>query len=286
MKIGFIGAGKVGTGLAISLSKNNYPIIGVYDAIKQAAEAFSQTINCEVMNNPQEVANNADLVFITTPDSYIEQVCSSVKWRSKQYVIHCSGANTVHLLKCAKEKGAFVGVFHPGLSFADTQKAANDIAGSTFDIEAEEPTLDVLKEIAATLGSYWVEISSEEKPVYHVAVECTSLFVMLLFRISADMMQAMGISEEQAVRAALPMIRGTANNIENLGTSQPLTGPADRGDTETIKKHIDGLLKIYPDALPLYRELVRQNITYAKKHEVVDDEMSDKLLHLINEYKG
>lgn len=287
MKLGFIGAGKVGTGLAIALSSKNYPVVGVYDTIRQSAENFAASVKgCKIMSTPQEVADNAEFVFITTPDAYIEQVCSSVKWQPKQYVVHCSGANTVQLLQSAKKAGAYVGVFHPGLTFADTKQAAKNIPGSTFDIESgDEILLNKFKEMAASLDSNWIVVKAEEKPVYHVAVEFTSLFVMLLFRMSADMMQAMGITEEEAVKAALPMIRGTANNIENNWTSQPLTGPADRGDVDTIRKHIDGLAKIYPKALPLYREMVRQNVSYAIRHKVIDSKKADEILSLVNNYK-
>lgn len=286
MNLGFIGAGKVGKGLAVGLGEKNYPVICVYDVLKDSAKNFAQDIaGCKIMDNPQEVANQAECVFITTPDAFIEQVCSSLKWRQGQKIIHCSGANTVHLLDSAKNYGAYTGVFHPGLTFADYKQAAKNIAGSTFDIEAEEPVLGTLKEMAEALESYWVIIKAEEKPAYHVAVEFTSLFVMLLFRMSADMMQVMGITKEQAIKAAHPMIRGTANNIEKLGISQPLTGPADRGDNDTIKKHIDGLINIYPDALPLYRELVRQNIKYAIKHNVINSKKANELKTIINDYK-
>ncbi|GAH48237.1 unnamed protein product, partial [marine sediment metagenome] len=42
-----------------------------------------------------------------------------------------------------------------------------------------------------------------------------------------------------------------------------LTGPIARGDTGTIKKHLDALQKMAPDVLSTYRELGRQTIPIA-----------------------
>ena len=107
---------------------------------------------------------------------------------------------------------------------------------------------------------------------------------MLLFRVAAKMMQTMDINTEQAVRMAVPMIRGISNIIENFGTSRPLTGPVDRRDSDTIKRHIDGVKRLFPTALPLYRELVRQNIPFAVEHGSIDQKKADELLSLINQY--
>ena len=285
MNLGFIGAGRVGTALAVRLSRKGYPVSAVYDLQEDAARAFADEIaDCTVMSQPQDVANSADFVFVSTPDALIEPVASSIKWETGQTVVHCSGANTVALLDTAKKAGALVGVFHPGQTFADTKQAIENMAGATFDIEAEEPLLTTFKKMAGDLDGYWIEVRAEDKAVYHVAVELTSLFVMLLFRTAVKMMKTMDITVEQAIRVALPMLRGTANIIETFGNSRPLTGPVDRGDDDTIKRHIDGLNRLCPGTLPLYRELVRQNIPFAVEHDSIDQEKSEALLALINEY--
>jgi predicted short-subunit dehydrogenase-like oxidoreductase (DUF2520 family) len=285
MKLGFIGAGKVGTALAVSLSRKGYPVVAIYDVKSEAAQYFAQEIkSCKIASKLQEVADAADLVFITTTDDLIAPVCSQLKWRAGQLAVHCSGANTIALLESARKQGALVGVFHPDLSFADKKQAIDSIRGATFDIEAREPVLSKFKELAGALDGHWIEIKAEDKPVFHVAVEFSSLFVMLLFKLAAKMEQAMDITTEQAVQVALPMIRATANIIETFGTSRPLTGPADRGDTETIKKHINGLRRLYPAVLPLYRELVRQNLTFSLEHKLIDQKKAEEIRTILDQY--
>ena len=284
-KLGFIGAGKVGTALAISLSGKGYPVVAVYDLNPEAADYFTQEIiGCKITNKTQDVANAADLVFITTVDDQINQIASDLKWRAGQMVVHCSGANSTALLETAKKQGALVGVFHPGNSFADRKQAIQNIAGNTFDIEAEEPLLSTFKELVAALDGYWIEVKASDRPIYHVAIEMPSLFTMLLARTAVKIFEAMNIEQKQALNVTVPLMRVAANIIESFGTSKALTGPVDRGDTETVKKHIDGLRRLCPSVLPLYRELALQNIPFAIEHRSIDQKKADELKAILEQY--
>ena len=285
IKLGFIGAGKVGTALAISLNNKGYPVMAVYDVYPESAEYFTQQISgCQIAGTFQDVADAADLVFITTIDDQINRVASEIKWRSGQMAVHCSGANSTALLEPAREQGALVGVFHPGNSFADKKQAINNIAGNTFDIEAEEPLLGKFKELVAALDGYWIEVKASDRPIYHVAIELPSLFTMLLAKTAVDMFATMDIEEEKALTLVTSLMRVALRIMETLGTSAALTGPVDRGDTETVKKHIDGLRRLCPWVVPLYQELARQNIPFAIKHGSIDQKKADELKAILEKY--
>jgi predicted short-subunit dehydrogenase-like oxidoreductase (DUF2520 family) len=286
IKLGFIGAGKVGTALAIRLHRKGYPVVAVHDTKPEAARHFVGAIEgCKTAGRTQEVADAADLVFITVVDDLIARTASGIKWRQEQMAVHCSGANSAALLDGAKEQGAIVGVFHPGQMFADKEQAVEAISGSTFDIEADEPLLGIFKELAAALDGYWIEVNAEQRAAYHVAIELPSVYLMLNYRLAVKVFQAMGISAEEATRVLLALIHATTRNIETFGTSKALTGPVDRGDTETVKRHIDGLQSVYPPVLPLYRELASQNIPFALEHESIDREKALELEDILRKYR-
>jgi len=284
-KLGFIGAGKVGTALAISLSKKGYPVVAVYDIYPESAEYFAREISgSKVAATTQDVADAADLVFISTIDDQINRVASEIKWRSGQMVVHCSGANSSALLEPAREQGAVVGVFHPGNSFADKKQAISNMAGNTFDIEAEEPLLSKFKEMVDALDGNWIVVKASDRPIYHVAIEMPTLFTLLLARTSVKMFEAMGIEQEKALDVIASLMRVAVRIIETLGTSTALTGPVDRGDTETVKKHIDGLRRVCPWVEPLYRELAEQNIPFAIEHGSIDQKKADELKAILEKY--
>ena len=66
--IGFIGAGTVGTALAVRLSEKGYPVTAVASRTLASANRLAGMVhNCQVQDSPQEVAEAAEMVFITTP---------------------------------------------------------------------------------------------------------------------------------------------------------------------------------------------------------------------------
>ena len=77
LKVGFIGAGTVGTALAVRLSQQGYPVVTVASQRRASAEGFTRAVGSAAITDSQGVADSAELVFITTPDGAIPTVASS-----------------------------------------------------------------------------------------------------------------------------------------------------------------------------------------------------------------
>jgi predicted short-subunit dehydrogenase-like oxidoreductase (DUF2520 family) len=263
MKIGFIGAGTVGTALAVLLSRHGYRVVAVASRSQASAEKLAGNINdCRVVSS-QEVANASDLIFITTPDDVIATVVSQVKWSGRNGVVHCSGADSTDILEPARKSMAMVGGFHPLQTFASVRQAIENIPGSTFALEAEEPLLTTLKDMATALGGRSIRLKADDKVAYHAAAVFASNYLVSLVKMSTDLWQTFAIPTDQATRALLPLIRGTLHNIETIGIPQCLTGPIARGDTGTVNKHLKTLREKAPSLLFPYKELGLQTIPIA-----------------------
>ena len=165
----------------------------------------------------------------------------------------------------------------PLQTLANVQQAISNIPGSTFAIEAAEPLLTTLKEMAEALHCRWIELKAEDKVIYHAAAVIASNYLVTLVKLADDLWETFGIPREQATRALLPLLKGTLNNIENVGIPQALTGPIARGDIETVKKHLAALQKEAPDALSTYCELGLQTIPIAQAKGKIDEEKADEL---------
>ncbi len=284
LKLGFIGAGTVGTALAIRLNDRGYQVVAVSSRSQSSAEKLAQAINgCRAVNTSQAVADAADLIFITTPDGAIAPVASEVKWHAEQNVVHCSGADSTDILKPARKSGAQVGAFHPLQTFASVKQAIDNISGSTFAIEAEEPLLTSLKDMTTALNGHWIELKAGDKVVYHAAAVIACNYLVTLVKLATDLWQTFGVPTQQASQTLLPLLRGTINNIENVGIPQCLTGPIARGDTGTIKKHLNALQKIAPAVLSTYRELGRQTIPVALAKGRINEQQAQELQALLRE---
>lgn len=280
LKLGFIGAGTVGTALAVLLSRKGYPVAGVYDISSEFSERLAALVTgCIVMQSSQQVADAADLIFITTTDDVIEQVASHVKWAASKNVVHCSGSNSVAILENAKKLGAKVGGFHPLQTFASVQQAIENMPGSTFTIETDEPLLAILQEVAFNLDGNWIKLNAGDKVAYHAAAVFASNYLVTLVKMATDLWQTFSIPPEQSVKALIPLIRGTLHNIETIGLPNCLTGPIARNDVDTIRKHLAEIRDKTPELLFPYKELGLQTISIAEakgklnKKQVRDLEM-------------
>jgi predicted short-subunit dehydrogenase-like oxidoreductase (DUF2520 family) len=278
LKLGFIGAGTVGTSLAVRLNQSGYPVVAVASRTQASAQKLSDAVGyCPVFDSNQAAADHAELIFITTPDDAIAPVAKEIKWHPGQSVVHCSGADSVDILEPAKKAGAEVGAFHPLQTFASLKQAIDNMPGSTFGLEAEEPLLTTLKEMAAALGGNWVVLKASDKVLYHTSAVIACNYLVTLVKMAGDLWQSFGVSPPQATKALLPLLRGTLHNIETIGIPNCLTGPIARGDIGTINKHLDALSQTAPHLLPTYRELGRQTVPIALAKGKIDQSQAKEL---------
>ena len=104
--VGFIGAGVTGTALASQLYHCGYHISAVYSRSPSSSMRLASRVQgCAVYHNPQDVADHASIVFITTPDDIIQDIASGLKWHAGQIVVHCSGVHSIDILESAHNYG-------------------------------------------------------------------------------------------------------------------------------------------------------------------------------------
>ncbi len=278
VKLGFIGTGTVGTALAIRLNDRGYPVVAASSKNGISSKNLAQKIEgCEAADSNQAVADAAELVFITTPDGVIPQVAAEVQWHEGQNVVHCSGADSTETLKPARKLGSQVGAIHPLQTFASVDQAIENIPGSTFAVEAEEPLKKTLRDITAALNGDFIELKAEDKVLYHAAAVIACNYLVTLVKLATDLWQTFDVPTNQAAKALLPLLQGTLNNIENVGIPGCLTGPLARGDTGTISKHIEAMKKTAPAVLSTYLELGRQTVPIALAKGKITEEQAREL---------
>jgi len=283
LRTGFVGAGTTGTALAVRLSQKGWSVVGVSSRTLSSAQRLARRVSdCRVCDTAQELADVAEMIFITTPDDVIAQVCSEVRWHRGQSVLHCSGAHSVDILEPAKKRGAAVGSFHPLQTFADVDWAVANLPGSAFALEAGEPLLSTLKELTHLLNGHWVQLKPGDKVLYHAAAVFACNYLVTLLALALDLWKDFGVSSKEATRALLPLLRGTLNNIDNIGLPNCLTGPVARGDLHTIEKHLSALDAKDSSLLTTYKELGLQTIPIALAKGKVNEQKAEEMKTLLS----
>ncbi len=284
--IGFIGAGTVATALAVRLSERGYNIRAVSSRSRESAEKLARRIsNCRAAESNQNVASLTDLVFIAPPDDVIASVVDSVAWRQEQSVIHCNGAASLDILERARIAGAQVGCFHPLQAFASLKEALENLPGSTFGIEAEDPLYSILVQMATDLEGTSIRLTAGAKVLYHAAAVIISNYTVTLMNLATSLWEAFGVPAEEATAALLPLLRGTVNNIAKVGLPHCLTGPIARGDIGTLRKHLLALEEA-PGILRAYCQMGLQTIPLALAKGTVHEEAAEEMKAVLESKKG
>ncbi len=281
--IGIIGAGMTGTALAVRLWQRGYPIIAVSSRSVESARRLSSSVSgCTVCDGAQQVADLAQVVFITTPDDVIPDIAAGVRWRPGQIAVHCSGVHSIDILEMASRRGAHACCLHPLQTFAGIEEAINNISGSTFALEGDEKGLAVAREMAQALEGNIILLKAGDKVKYHIAAVTLSNYLVALMKTSADLWQSFGIPQEEAVKALLPLLKGTVRNIEQVGIPGCLTGPIARGDVETVRKHVNTLATEQPDRMGIYCMMGLKTLEIAQAKGRISLETADEIRALLN----
>lgn len=268
LKIGFIGAGKVGSNLGIYFKNLNEEIVGYYSSKYQDALDASNLTNSVAFLESEELVDASNLVFITVNDDSIEVVANlisemDVDFKEKIF-IHTSGAHSNEVLNSLEKKGGRTVSLHPIQSFSNDENIQNDLKNTVFSLDNE--IVEIINILNKGKNEY-ITIDKKDKGKYHMASVIASNFLVATVDYALDIFKEIGIDKEIGLKALSPLIRGTTQNILELGTDDALSGPILRGDCKTVKLHLEALKdtseKENYSIENLYAELARKNLDIA-----------------------
>src|SRR3989454_11921794 len=279
--LGFIGAGRVGTGLASGFGRAGVNVVAIASRKIASAQKLAKRVRGARACMPQEVADRADIVFLTVPDDAIEGLASSLRWRKGAACVHCSGAAELDELRKAVADGALAGGFHPLHMFGEVGESAGTLAGCAIALAGPDTLVERLERLARVLDAKPLRLPEGGRALYHGAANFSGAFVIALIQETVLLWGKLGIAEADALAALLPLVRGTADNVEKLGAAGGLGSAIARGDAGTIRRHLDVLAKEAPDSLELYRILSLRSIPLALAKGTLKPEVAKEITALL-----
>jgi len=267
-RVSIVGAGRLGTALAVALAQQGYAIESLVARRAQKARKAATLLDA----TPQLLAAKqllslrpADVVLITVPDDQIASVAAELsRVEFQATALHTSGALASDVLAPLRQCGWHTGSIHPLISVSDS---ASSIAGAFWSVEGDAASLRIGKTLVRDLGGQSFSIRSKDKPLYHAAAVMVSGNVVALFDVGLEMLMECGLNRETARSILTPLIASTVRSLETKDPAHALTGTFSRGDVETVKRHLAALKgSELIDALELYRLLGRRSLKLTQKH--------------------
>jgi predicted short-subunit dehydrogenase-like oxidoreductase (DUF2520 family) len=231
----------------------------------------------------QDVADIADAVFITTPDGAIEPVAREISWRAGQAVVHCSGARPVSDLASAHESGARIGGVHPLQTFP-TPDSADLIPGASAAVGSDDPVLlDWLQKVVYVLEAKPFTIKEQHRAIYHASAVMACGLVSSLMGLAAEAWAVMGVSRADALRALRPLTAATVEAVGREGLPEAITGPAVRGDVETIRMHLEAMKSLPPKLSHAYTALNYDAMSLFEERDGLSAEAGAEIKELLRQ---
>jgi predicted short-subunit dehydrogenase-like oxidoreductase (DUF2520 family) len=187
-------------------------------------------------------AQGTTAVFLAVPDEALPEVSMALAAQGKAppgcAVFHLSGAQSTDPLAPLVEKGYVVGSLHPLQSLADPVMGAAQLRDVYFAVSGDPAAVSAARRILDPLGAFLISVPVSRRPLYHAAAVFASNYLAGLVGAAGRLMAQAGVPEEDALRAILPLARGSLENLDRLGPVRALTGPVSRGDVETVGLHL------------------------------------------------
>lgn len=243
MKIGFIGAGRVGCSMGKYLSGHGISISGYYSRSKEAAAWAAAFTGSECYEEMRECVQQSDILCLSVPDDAIEEVWREVRAYklTDKIICHFSGLLTSEIFVNLRLKGAYGASLHPMFAFNDKERTFEQLEGVGFTIEGDRKGLQMLRGILEEAGNPVIEIEARKKATYHAAASLLSNHVAAVLACGYELLEQAGFDEVQARAFSKELVIGNVSHIVEQGPVAALTGPIERNDVGTVQKHLQVL---------------------------------------------
>ena len=284
--IAIVGAGAVGRAVGRLLCEAGYPIAAVAsrsrDSVRAAIGFIGQGTEAD---SPADAARRAEVTLISTPDGAIQAVCGEIAregaFRTGVKVFHFSGAMESSILNDARACGAHVAALHPLQSFPSAEEAVKRLKGTVFTFEGDKDAEPFARAMAEAMGADMISIEASAKALYHAACCVLSNYAVSVADLGFALLERAGIPRGDAMRACLPLMKGTLANMESLGVPEALTGPVDRGDYATIQRQLDAMGDLPEEVRNLYCRLGLHTLDVAQRKRPMDPDAVRRLRELL-----
>lgn len=303
MSVAVVGAGRLGSALALALGRNGYRVVALVARraarARLAARALSPRPLALDATQLDLIPDTTDLILVTTPDDQIAQVAARLAevaaarraprpTRAARVALHASGALASDALAPLGSQGYSLGSLHPLVSISDPAEGARNLRGAFYCLEGEARALRAARNIVRALGGQSFSVAARDKSLYHAAAVIASGHTVALFSLAAELLARCGLGDARARRVLLPLLASTLGNLRAHAPDEALTGTFARADLRTVRKHLAALQAAgdVHDATAIYALLGERSLRMAARRNKFDSSVAEQIALLLRQATG
>lgn len=224
-KVSIIGSGNVATQLGKALVNNGTVVTHVASKNRDHAQELANLLKADACSL-DELPNQFTIICVS--DDAISAVCSEIAEGIP--LVYTSGSVGLEDLPSRDR----IGVLYPLQTISKTGTV--DMKSVPFLVESKNESFQKeIYEFALVLSPSTHIVNSEQRRKIHMAAVWINNFTNHI------VYQAQKITEDQQLdyRLLLPLLKETLNKLDHQSAFEAQTGPARRGDSNTIEKHLN-----------------------------------------------
>ncbi|MGJ7032568.1 Rossmann-like and DUF2520 domain-containing protein [Niabella hirudinis] len=245
MNIVILGSGNVAAVLGRKLRNAGHEILQVYGRNASAASELAYELDTESANYTSLISGAGDVYLVAVSDTAIAPLAADLRLKGK-IVVHTAAAVPMEVLRGVTDN---YGVFYPLQSMRKQQEKIPEL--TIYTEASNDKTKKVLDQLAGSITANPVHTANlDKRSKLHVAAVFVNNFTNYLFDLAESFCNREGV----AFKELLPLLQNTVERLKDESPSRMQTGPAARGDQDTIRRHQE-ILKDYPEQLSVYNFL-------------------------------
>jgi predicted short-subunit dehydrogenase-like oxidoreductase (DUF2520 family) len=259
LDIVILGSGNLASALSLRLWQKGSKILQVYSRNSSHAELLASKLKCDAVNSLENINTKADLYLICIKDDVISEISKKLSkfLKSDSIIAHTSGVNSIDIIH-----NHFLnrGLFYPLQSFS--REKAPDWSSVPIFIEGSKDVIHLLNPLAKSIGDEVIIMNDKIRTHLHLASVIANNFTNYNLIIAKKILD----NAKVPFGVLRSLMKETIDKAFIMNPRDAQTGPAKRGDSKSIEKHIRLLVQEYPEYRSLYKKY-SQIILQDFKHE-------------------
>lgn len=243
-----VGAGRLAWSLIPALQDAGIRIDGIVSRSVETAIIYAEEYSLPAFSSLDNLPKT-DAVFLTVPDAVISEMAAAVTpfLADSTMLIHTSGSVDMNALGESVARG----VLYPMQAFTKGSVVSLREPDVPVFVEGSTPEIeDQLLALAQRLSGKAQRLTSEARRRLHLGAVIACNFSNLMYRLT-DL-----LTPEVEISVFESLIRNQVELAMSLGPEATQTGPAVRGDQQTIDTHL-AMLEDRPAVREMYLALSR-----------------------------